>query len=232
MAGAEFHEVLLDIEYAPGASGGASFSNSLLDAPSGIEQLASNSLKDRWRGAIDFNLLSPFGIEQLYSFFLCRGGNRCCFRFLPPRFNTFDNDLIAVADGTEESLSIYREFTDGLYTYRKRIVKPAWGTISLTLDGALVGCINENGVLEQPTFGGPVFGEWPPAVVVNLDYTTGIITPTSGNITAGEWRVFAGQFHLPVRFGSGSFNGRYDKVANQWGGITVEEVLPKTIGLS
>lgn len=231
MAGVEFHDkALLDIEYAPGASGGSSFSNGVMDAPSGVIQVASNSLKDRWRGSIEFSLLVDEQLERLYAFFLCRGGNRCGWRFLPPKFNTARNSLIANAAGTETSLKLYAEWSDGLFTHRKRIVKPAWGTPVLSLDGVFVGHNDEDGVYQKPVFGDVDYGEMEPALIVNLDYSTGIITPQSGTLPAGAWR-WSGQIHLPMLFTSGDFNGRYD-VNSQWGGIGIEELLPKSIGIS
>ena len=230
MAGIDFHEILLDVEYAPGAVGGSSFSNGVLDAPSRVIQLAANSLKDLWKGSIDFSLLTDPGLEALYSFFLCRGGGRCGFRFLPPKFNKVNNSLIAIADGTETSLKLYKEDSDGLYTHRKRICKPAWGTAFLTLDDEFVGVSNGAGGIEIPTYGQPLYGELNPELIVNLDYTTGIITPQAGTIPAGEWR-WSGQIHLPVRFTSNDFTGKYD-TSSSWGQIGIEELLPKSLGLS
>jgi hypothetical protein len=226
----EFHEMLLNVEYAPGSQGGPSFANGLLGAPSRVIQVSSNSLKDLWKGGIDFSLLRDDQLERLYSFFLCRGGNRCGFRLLPPKFNQAKNSLLAATLVDVASLKLYAEWTDGFYTYRKRIVKPAWGASVLTLNGEYVGHNNEAGVYQRPVFGGVSWGEIEPALVVNLDYTAGIITPVGGTLPAGEWR-WSGEIHLPVIFTSGDFEGRYD-VSSQWGNIGIQELLPKSLGLS
>jgi hypothetical protein len=226
----EFHEMLLDVEYAPGSQGGPSFANGQLEAPSRVIQVSSNSLKDLWKGAIDFSLLQDDQLERLYSFFLCRGGNRCGFRLLPPKFNQTKDSLLAHTLGSETSLPLYAEWSDGIYSHRKRIVKPSWGASVLTFDGKYVGHNNEAGIYQRPLFGGVVFGEIEPALIVNLNYTTGIVTPIDGTLPAGEWR-WSGEIHLPVIFTSGDFDGRYD-VSSQWGNIGMQELLPKSLGLS
>lgn len=213
-------EVLLNIEYdADGPPrGGPEFSTGIITVPAGLTQRNINRLDFIGRWGINYRLLKPDQLQELYNFFVCRHGMAYGFRFLAPEAH----EVLASAPeqfGTGGAgatvFQLQRVHTSGPRTYTRKIVKPMAGGLTY-VPGANTIKIYVNGA--EQTSG------------VSVSSTTGLVTFTSAP-SNGAVLTWSGQYHVPALFGRDQFEGEIDTGSTSVFGIDIVEVLPVDLGL-
>jgi uncharacterized protein (TIGR02217 family) len=213
-----FNEILLDPEYAAGASGGPEFSTAIISSPAGVRQRNVNRLDAIHKWTINYDLLSETGLESLERFFYVMQGMAVGFRFQPPKRYTstgavavVNQEAFATADGAQTRFPLYLTYTAGSRQYVRRIVKP---TADVTI------------------FYGP--SRLPLSNIVSyvVDTVEGVVVCLSPPPLLGTILYWSGGFHVPVSFGRDTFDAQYDLGGvSEVGGMDVVEMLPVELGL-
>jgi uncharacterized protein (TIGR02217 family) len=166
---------------AYGAQGGPGFSTDVVLMADGQESRNVNWAEARCRWDVGSIHRSKAEIEVLIAFFHAAAqGQEDLFLFRDFTDDTFDNP-IGLGDGSVVDFQMVKQYAVGAYGSRRRLLHPVEGTVSVALDGAVVG-------------------GW------TLDYGTGLLTfatpPGAGVVVsaAGEFEVLCrfAQDHLPV----------------------------------
>lgn len=178
-----FHEVLLPLPFALGASGGPERRVDIVALGSGAEARNTPWAHGRRRYDIGGAVRTLDQVHDLIAFFEARRGKLHGFRFRDP----FDHkscapsatpaatdQIIGEGDGEAVSFQLTKTYGAGASAYVRPIAKPVDGSVSIAVDGV---------TLSPSAF----------------DITeTGLVTfdtaPTSGAVTAGF------TFETPVRF--------------------------------
>lgn len=180
-----FHEVLLPLPFALGASGGPERRVDIVALGSGAEARNTPWAHGRRRYDIGGAVRTLDQLHELIAFFEARRGKLHGFRFRDP----FDfkscaplaapsptDQVIGTGDGVATTFALTKTYGAGASAYVRPIVKPVAGSVRVAVDGVEVG-----------------------SGAFSVDVTTGIVTfpaPLAGGaaITAGFL------FDTPVRF--------------------------------
>lgn len=159
---------------AYGATGGPGFSTDVVLQQDGQESRNINWAEARCRWDVGSIHRSKAEIEILIAFFHAAAqGQEGLFLFRDFTDDTFDN-AIGVGDGAQATFQVVKQYAVGGYTSTRRLTHPVEGSVSVALDGLLVG-------------------GW------TLDYATGLLTlaaaPAPGVVVSA-----AGAFEVLCRF--------------------------------
>ena len=166
-----------------GAKGGPQWNTTILALSSGKEKRNQNWSRQRGKWSISYGMDTKANQEEILSFFYLRAGREYGFRFkdwTDFEIGTDSTDTpqeIATSDGTTQAFQIVRRYTDGSYTFDRKITRPVSGTVRVFF-----------GSTEQ-------LSGW------TVDTETGIITFTSA--PAASPTISIGvicEFDVPVRF--------------------------------
>lgn len=156
-----------------GVTGGPDFLTDVVIVNSGVEY--RNQVRSLELGSWDVAHAArlPAQYDPLKAFFRIAAGKANAFRF-----KDWQDYAATSLEGvftllTSTTFQMWKRYTSGATTYDRRIQKPVSGTVTVT--------------------GG---------TVSSIDYTTGIVTMTSGTPTA-----WAGEFDVPARFDTDQMRG-------------------------
>jgi uncharacterized protein (TIGR02217 family) len=167
---ATFSEALFPLEVSAWAVGGRAFKTTVVQTYGGDEyrNAAWAQTLGEWEIADAFRAINPnsaHAMAALRNFLMAGMGQLYGFRFRDPQDYTDETHGILKQIGATANWQLYKRYSITSLTYDQIITKPV-STISVT--------------------GG---------VVSSIDYTTGIVTMTSGTPTA-----WTGTFDIPARF--------------------------------
>lgn len=173
-----------------GSRGGPGYATDVLILSSGQEARDIGWESARHRYDVGYGIRKAAQLESLIAFFHAVQGRGHGFRYKDPLdFNTSVNGIagpvaatdvqIGVGDGTTASFQLVKIYTTGALSRTRPITKPVSGTLRAAVDGV----VKTEGVH------------------FNVDYTTGILTFTGGNIPlTDEVITWGGEFDVPCRF--------------------------------
>ena len=181
-----FHEVRFPETLSFGSVGGPERRTDVVTLANGFEERNTPWAHARRRYDAGLGLRSLQDIAQLIAFFEARQGQLHGFRWkdwtdyasaMPGAEVTFEDQEIAVADGTTQVFQLAKLYRSGPHSYLRPISKPVAGTVRLGIDNeALVEGID-----------------------YDLDLTTGRVSlgyaPEIGRVIKAGF-----QFDVPVRF--------------------------------
>lgn len=183
-----FHEVRFPDKISYGATGGPTRKVEIASLASGYEERNTPWGNSRHKYNVATGVKSYDDLHAVKAFFEARLGQLYGFRFkdfsdfksCPPLTGTTNLDmLLGVGDGTTTTFQLIKKYTSGAYSYTRTIQKPVSGTVLVAV----------NGVAKTET------------THYTVNYVTGVITFTAGNIPAAAQQVTAGfEFDVPVRF--------------------------------
>lgn len=161
-----FHEVRLPDQIEKGAQGSAAgFNTSILALSSGNEKRNINWSKNRGTWNVAYGIQSKEDMQDVINFFYCRYGRGFGFRFKD--FSDYEIGKLATmggvnvdpqdiftGDGVTVAIQINKVYSDGTYSFTRKITKPVLGTLIVYVNGVAV--------IETTDY--------------TVDYTTGLIT--------------------------------------------------------
>lgn len=163
-----FHEVRFPIDYAQGVSGGPMFSTKITVVDSGAEQRVQMWSNSRLSFDVGYTA-DPTGFAVIVAFFKARKGRTFGFRFRDwSDYRVLLEPLIAGA-----TMQLQKTYSDAGGSEVRKIVKP-----------------DNDGTFQLYDNASPVTS--------SVNYTTGIVTPTTYN--AGHTYTWSGGFDVPMRF--------------------------------
>ena len=175
-----------DISY--GSRGGPGWATTVIETDSGSEVRNQRWSYPRHEYDVAFGINTLARLEELLTYFHVVAGQAIGFRYKDwmdykscGRDDTPASDDCAIGTGTGAlaAFQIVKVYTQGAYTRTRRILKPISGTLLVAVAGS--------GKTETTHY--------------TVNYTTGIITFTEGNIPTNGQAVTAGfEFDVPVRF--------------------------------
>lgn len=180
-----FHDVLFPLDIALNSEGGPVRKTEIVTLVSGHEQRNAQWSASRRSWNAGYGVKSMADIEKVTAFFEARRGRLHAFRFRDPfdhqssaygkAITAFDQ-AIGAGDGAGFNFPLFKTYSSGGADYRRRIAKPAGGTVRVAVGG-----------VETAAF--------------TADASTGVITfavapPPGAVVTAGYL------FDCPARFDS------------------------------
>lgn len=204
-----FDEIQFDTEISYGATGGPTFSTTVISMATGFEQRNQNWERARGRWRVGHNLKFDAELSDLISFFRSRRGRARGFRFKDWSDYTATLSPIGTGDGANDTFQLVKVYEDdlSLNTYTRTITKPVSGTVRVFVNAV------------EQTIGSDF----------TVDTTTGIVTFTPSAIPgAGTTITATFEFDTPARFDEDQMN--INLVAfdsSNWEGIQIAE-LPET----
>lgn len=189
-----FIETRFPDDISYGASGGPGFNTDVVEVNSGSEQ--RNSIWQDARGSwnVSHGVRTDAQLATLITFFRVMGGRAKGFRF-----KDWQDYQATSGQGLFVALSgttfqMIKRYTVASNNHDRDITKPVSGTVSVT--------------------GG---------TGVSVDYTTGVVTVSSGTPTA-----WTGQFDVPARFDTDKMSTNILAYGlHGWGNIPVIEIRPE-----
>lgn len=189
---ASFHDVRLDPGVSYGSRGGPSFKTIVSGLESGYEQRSASWDAPRRKWNIGHKLTDPAFLETLLSFFMARKGKLHGFRFkdwsdwfvgktwVPGGPLTDSTPMqIGVGNGVQSAFQLTKTYTSGTESVVRKITRPVSGTVKIFVNGSLRT----------------------EATHYTVNYSTGVVTFTGGNIPAnGHAVAWIGEFDIPARF--------------------------------
>ncbi len=118
--------------FAVGSSG---FSTSLATTKSGREVRNSDSQLPLRRYVLKDCMLSHTQFESFNSFFKARAGQRFSFKLRDPFDHKVVDQPIATGDGARQRFQLQKTYADPVAPWVRRITKPVFETIRLSVDG-------------------------------------------------------------------------------------------------
>jgi uncharacterized protein (TIGR02217 family) len=163
-----FINELLDVDIEAGAKARTRFSTDIVPTDGGYE--VRNS---RWNYPLmsfEFNLSPGYreddaALEAFINMFMAAGGAFATFRFHWWRDLPVVGQQIGVGDGSTTEFQLYRTYTRGGVTRRRKITRPVEGTLTVYSNGVpvAVGIDWDTGVV--------IYGAAPPvATVITADF--------------------------------------------------------------
>jgi uncharacterized protein (TIGR02217 family) len=179
-----FHNVRLPEDIEKGAEGGPGFNTTVLKLSSGYERRNINWERELGEWDIAYGIQHKEDLDAVMNFFYVRRGKAYGFRFKD--WSDFEigatgsPHTIATGDGATAAHQVYKTYTDAGGTFQRKITR---------LDPDFPIQVYVDGVLKTLT------------THYTVDYDTGIITFTGGNIpTLGQVIAVIAWFDVPVRF--------------------------------
>ncbi|PID37127.1 MAG: glycoside hydrolase family 24 [Rhodobacterales bacterium] len=181
-----FHEIRFPPNLSFGSVGGPERRTEVVTLANGFEERNTPWAHSRRRYDAGVGMRSLDDVETLIAFFEARRGQLYGFRWkdwsdyksgLPSAEPAFDDQLIAMGDGTQAAFPLLKTYHSGPHSYARPVQKPVAGSVKIGLGGdPLIETIH-----------------------YNVDLTTGIVTfveppAQDAEITAGF------EFDVPVRF--------------------------------
>lgn len=181
---AAFHEVRFPDDISKGSSGGPMRRTDIVELVSGFEERNASMANSKRVYDAGMGLRNVNDLHDVIEFWEARFGQLYGFRWKDwsdykscktRNFPAFDDQAIAVGDGTTTAFQLVKNYTSGGFSYVRDIRKPVAGSVLVGVNGSAVG------------------SGW------TVNTVTGIITfdaaPTNGHaITAGY------EYDVPVRF--------------------------------
>lgn len=181
-----FHEVRFPANLSFGSVGGPERRTEIVSLTSGFEERNTPWAQSRRRYDAGVGLRSLDDVAKLIAFFEARQGQLFGFRWkdwadyksgLPSMDVSFDDQLIAIGDGTRTVFPLIKTYSSGNEHHARMITKPVAGTVRLGLQG----------------------DELAEGVHFTVDTSKGLVTLASPPAT--DERISAGfEFDVPVRF--------------------------------
>lgn len=170
-----FHDVLFPLDIALNSEGGPVRKTDIVTLVSGHEQRNAQWANSRRSWNAGYGVKSMADIEKVTAFFEARLGRLHAFRFRDP----FDHQssaygkaaaaldqAIGEGDGVTLAFPLYKSYASGGAEYRRRISKPAAGTVR-----AAVGGVETAALMVDATTGVITFAAPPPAgAIVSAGY--------------------------------------------------------------
>jgi uncharacterized protein (TIGR02217 family) len=139
-----FHDVLFPLDIALNSEGGPVRKTDIVALVSGHEQRNALWANSRRSWNAGYGVKSMADIEKVTAFFEARRGRLHAFRFRDP----FDHQsapygkaiapldqTIGEGDGAAKAFPLYKTYASGGAEYRRRVVKPAAGTVRAAVNG-------------------------------------------------------------------------------------------------
>lgn len=182
---AGFHEVRFPLDVALGATGGPEWRTDIVTLGSGAEHRNARWAQSRRRYNAGYGIKTLDALHAVLAFFEERRGRLFGFRWhdrldgrsCPPQQAPAPGDQwLATGDGTTRTFQLVKGYGAGFAPYRRRIVKPVAGSVTVAVAGAPL-----------------------PPGAVSADAATGVVTlveapPLGAAVSAGF------MFDVPVRF--------------------------------
>ena len=186
-----FIETRFPTDISRGASGGPGFVTDVITVNSGFEQRNANWQDARCAFDVSHGVKSQAKLNILIAFFRVMKGRANGFRFRDESDYTVSGSEGIFAAIDATHFQMTKRYTTAGNNHDREITKPVTGTVAVT--------------------GGTVSG---------IDYTTGIVTMTTGTPTS-----WTGEFDVPCRFDIDQMKTSIDFYQTySWGGIPIVEV--------
>lgn len=183
-----FHEVRFPVDISLGVTGGPERRTEVVPLASGKEERNAVWANSRRKYNAGYGVKTPNDLHAIIEFWEARNAKLHGFRWKdwsdfksgPPQSTVASDDqAIAVGDGATASFQLIKTYVSGPTFWTRVINKPVSGTVLIQVNSV-------------DKIAGTHF---------NVDYTTGIVTFTGGNIPANGHVIKAGfEFDVPVRF--------------------------------
>ena len=183
-----FLDVRFPIDIAYGSRGGPEYSTTVTQTWSGYESRQINWSLVRHRYNAAYGTRTQVQLEALLALFHAARGRGHSFRFKDwADFKSCAKEatpaptdqVIGAGDGSDATFQLTKTYSYGGQTYTRTITKPVSGTVRVSVAGV------EKTIATQ----------------FNVNYLTGVVTFTAGNIPTLGQAVTAGfEFDVPVRF--------------------------------
>lgn len=174
-----FHNVRLRDDIERGAKGGPRFKTNVLTLSSGKEKRNIEWAQARGEWDVGYGIQRKADYQEITAFFYSRRGRAHSFRFKDWSDFEMDRQEIGSGNGATSAFQIFKRYADDAGNYDRLIQKPVQGTVQVWV----------NGVLRTET------------THYTVNYNTGVITFTGGNIPAMGHDVEAlCEFDVAVRF--------------------------------
>ena len=176
--------IRINTDVERGAEGGPEFKTIINTSASGSDEAVQQWTNPRRRWDISYGIQDITLLQSVITFFKGRRGRARGFLFRDWTDYTFTDQAIGTGDGTDGSdgtaaFQITKLYDDSVNPYTRNITRPTDGELVVSVDAV---------VKTETTH-------------YTVDYSTGIITFTDGNIPlAGEAITVTGEFDIPVRF--------------------------------
>lgn len=163
-------ERLLD-KVVYGSQFGKEFNTRIVSLRSGVDRRNADWAAPLGRYSVLYELLEPSDHQVVVNAHMACMGALVGFRFKDWSDYEAKNEFLVVADGTEQTVQLTKQYKFGPISYSRKIVKPVGNTVLLYADGV--------------------------ALPHDVDSTTGLVTFTA---TSGQAITWSGEFDVPVRF--------------------------------
>ena len=173
--------VRLPVGVEKGAVGGPVFKTEIQESLSGKEQRVVQWDAARCEYDIGYAFRTKSELHDALKLYYARKGRAYPFRFKDWSDYQMTAQAIGTGDGSDATWQLIKTYTDGVNTYTRTIQLPVSGTLLVYVAA----------VLKTET------------THYTVNYSTGLITFTGGNIPSGGQAITATcEFDVPVRFNS------------------------------
>lgn len=173
------HDTRLPDQIESGAKGGPKFNTFISESEGGAETAVINWSSPLHEYDVGYGIQERAGLDSVRSFFMARRGRAYGFRFKDWNDYVFSAQNIGTGDGVVAAFQLAKTYADVVNPFTRKITRPVTGTVTIS-------------VAATPKVEGTHY---------NINYSTGIVTFTGGNIpTLGQAVTASGEFDVPVRF--------------------------------
>lgn len=191
-----FHNIRLPVDIEQGAIGGPRFETTVHEAVSGHEQRISEWDLQRVEVDISYGIRTVADLDTILNHFNGRRGKAHSFPFKWWKDYVATSQNIGTGDGADATFQLIKTYTDSSNAYTRTIFLPVLNTVVITVAAV------------ARTEG----------VHYNVNYTTGVVTFTGGNIPSnGQAVVATFEFNLPMRYDDDHL--RFRLVTAEIGGV-------------
>lgn len=179
-----FDEVRLPECIEANAVGGPQFKTTIIELSSGFEKRNIDWSETRGEWDISYGVKTKDNFNDVVKFFYARRGMARGFRFKDWSDFELEKQAIGIGDGANADFQIYKRYSSGGVDYDRELNKIVDGSEQVYVNNVLQ--IGAN---------------------YDIDYNTGLITFTIGNIPPNLSTVaVACEFDVPVRFNTDKLN--------------------------
>lgn len=119
-----FLDVRFPTDIAIGMTGGPKFHTEIITNRQGFETRSIITPQCRYEFTVDLGIKNRKSIESLLNLFHLAQGMTYAFRFKDWQDYSFSEQLIGEGDGVTTNFPLYKEYKEGSYVSRRRIIKP------------------------------------------------------------------------------------------------------------